>query len=603
MGLRMRVAAVIAVTAMTAVACGGGSSETPPGAGTGTGGYDKSAANSGGTPATGGVLNVLGVGDVDFLDPNITYYSVGYSIGRLISRQLYTYPAITGKTTTIIPDLATGQPEVSADGKTYRITIRDGAKWNTSPARQVTAADLIRGIKVTCNPAQPFGGLADFEDLIAGFQNFCDGFGKVPSDATAIAAYVKGHDVKGLAVDPSNPLTIVFTLTHPATYFTNMLALQCFSARPIEAMAYVPASAQLAQHTISDGPYMVKSYNPAHSFDLVRNPAWDPDTDQARKAYVDEIKVNETGDQNSIQQQLQTGIPAADLQFDTGTPSTVVPQLIAQNDPNLNLQSSVSSNPYLVFNTASPNNGGALKDVAVRRALMYALNRTNLLQDAAGPKVSPPLTHVLPPGLDGSQEFDPYPYDPAKARKLLQDAGVHDLTLKFLYRPASINSARMFQTVQADLDKVGVKVKGVGVPNADFYVRYLIVPQVAKRGVWDLSLASWGPDWYGDAALSFFAPLFDGRILPPQSSNFGLFNDPAVNSLIDRAKAATSHDRSTALWAEADRKVMEDAAVFPIADPNTPVYHAAQVHNAIYLPVLNQFDLANVWLEPGKNGG
>lgn len=601
MGLRTRIAAGIAATVMAAAACGGGSTTTDN-----TKehqGYDKSAANSGGTPAKGGVLNVLGVGDVDFLDPNVTYYSVGYTIGRLISRQLYTYPAITGKTTTIIPDLATGLPEVSADGKTYRITIREGAKWNTTPARQVTAADMVRGIKVTCNPAQPFGGLADFADLIEGFQDFCDGFGKVKTTAPAIASYVKNHEVKGLSVDSSDPLTIVFTLTHPATYFTNMLALQCFSARPIEFMAYVPASAQLAQHTLSNGPYMVKSYNPTHAFDLVRNPAWDPATDQARKAYVDEIKVNETGDQNAIQQQLQTGIPAADMQFDTGSPSTVVPQLISQDDPNLNLQSSVSSNPYLVFNIASPNNGGALKRAAVRQALMYAFNRTNLIQDAAGPRVSPPLTHVLPPGIDGSENFDPYPYNLTKARQLLKDAGVKDLTLKFLYRPASVNSARMFQTVQADLEKVGVKVKGVGVPNADFYVRYLIVPNVARRGVWDLSLASWGPDWYGDAALSFFAPLFDGRILPPQSSNFGLFNDPTVNDLIDRAKAATSHDKSSALWAEADRRVMEQAAIFPITDPNTPVYHASQVHNAIYLPVLNQFDMANVWLEPGKNGG
>jgi peptide/nickel transport system substrate-binding protein len=365
----------------------------------------------------------------------------------------------------------------------------------------------------------------------------------------------------------------------------------------------VPGSAQLAQHTLSDGPYMVKSYNPAHSFDLVRNPAWQRSTDSARKAYVDEIKINETGNQDSIQQQLQTSIPDADMQFDTGTPSTVVPQLIANKDPNLNLQSSVSTNPYIVFNTASPNNNGALGKVEVRQAISYALNRDNLVQDAAGPKVSPPLTHILPPGIDGAVDFDSYPYNTAKAKQMLQDAGANDLTLKFLYRPASATSAKMFQTVQADLAKIGVKVKGVPVPNADFYVKYLIVPQVAHRGVWDVSLSSWGPDWYGDAALSMFAPLFDGRVLPPTSSNFGLFNDPAVNDLIDRAKTAASKAESTALWTQADRKVIGDAAIFPITDPNTPVYHASQVHNAIYLPILNQFDMANVWLDAGKNGG
>jgi peptide/nickel transport system substrate-binding protein len=604
MGIRTKIAAGLAATFMAAAACGGsGSSNGPSQPAEGPGGYDKSAANLGGTPVKGGTLNVLGVGDVDFLDPNVSYYSVGYSVLRLISRQLYTYPAVTGKTTTIVPDLATGQPDVSSDGKTYRITIRDGAKWNTSPARQVTAADFVRGLKVSCNPAQPFGGLPDFEDLIVGFQSFCDGFGKVDTSATAVAAYVKDHDFAGISADPADPLTVVFKLTHPATYFQNMLALNVFSARPLEFMDYLPGSAQLAQHTLSDGPYMVKSYNPTHSFELVRNPAWAAETDQARHAYVDVIKINETGTQDSIQQQLQTDIPDADMQFDTGTPSTVVPKLIQDNDPNLNLQSSVSTNPYVVFNTASPNNSGVLAKVQVRRALMYALNRTNLIQDAAGPKVSPPLTHILPPGLDGSVDFDPYPYDMAKAKQMLQDAGATDLTLKFLYRPASVTSAKMFQTIQADLGKIGVTVKGVGVPNADFYVKYLIVPSVARHGVWDLSLTSWGPDWYGDSALSMFAPLFDGRVLPPTSSDFGLFNDPAVNSLIDQAKSAADHAQSTALWTQADRKVMDDAAIFPITDPNTPVYHASQVHNAIFLPLLNQFDMANVWLDPNKNGG
>jgi peptide/nickel transport system substrate-binding protein len=603
MGIRSKVAAGLTVVVALVTACGGGSSTSGPGPRVNDHGYDKSAANSGGTPVQGGTLNVLGVGDVDFLDPNVSYYSVGYSVFRLISRQLYTYPAITGKTTTNVADLAEGDPEISADGKTYRIKIRAGAKWNTEPARQVTAADFVRGVKVTCNPAQPFGGLPDFQDLIAGFMDFCDAFAKVDTTAGAIADFVKSHDLAGVSVDPADPLTVVFKLTHPATYFQNMLALAAFSARPIEFMNYVPGSAQLAQHMLSDGPYMVKSYNPAHAFDLVRNPAWDRSTDEVRHAYVDEIKINETGNQDTIQQQLETSIVDADMQFDTGTPSTVVPQLVAKNDPNLNLQSSVSTNPYIVYNTKSPNNDGALGKVEVRQALNFALNRDNLIQDAAGPKVSPPLTHILPPGIDGAVDFDPYPHNVAKAKQMLKDAGAEDLTLKFLYRPASVTSLKMFQTVQADLAKIGVKVKGVGVPNADFYVKYLIVPEVAQRGVWDVSLTSWGPDWYGDAALSMFAPLFDGRVLPPTSSNFGLFNDPAVNSLIDRAKTAASHDESTALWTQADRKVMEDAAIFPITDPNTPVYHASQVHNAIFMPILNQFDMANVWLESGKNGG
>ena len=83
-----------------------------------------------------------------------------------------------------MPDLAEQLPTtdnggISADGKTYTITIKQGVQWNTNPPRQVTAADAVIGVKRSCNPAQPFGGLPDFQDLIAGFKQFCDGFADV----------------------------------------------------------------------------------------------------------------------------------------------------------------------------------------------------------------------------------------------------------------------------------------------------------------------------------------------------------------------------------------------------------------------------------------
>ena len=54
---------------------------------------------------------MLGAGDVDYMDPNISYYSVGYLALRLWSRQLFTFPAVQGETTTAVPDLATTMPD------------------------------------------------------------------------------------------------------------------------------------------------------------------------------------------------------------------------------------------------------------------------------------------------------------------------------------------------------------------------------------------------------------------------------------------------------------------------------------------------------------
>ncbi len=146
---------------------------------------------------------------------------------------------------------------MSADGLKATWTIREGAQWNTDPPRQVTAEDAIRGVKITCNPAQPFGGTPDYLDLIVGFSDFCAGFSKVaPDDPAAIAEYMNTHDVEGLTVG-SNDRTVEMALTRPAAYLAGLMTLTAFSPRPAEYDAYLPASAELAQHTLSDGPYAI----------------------------------------------------------------------------------------------------------------------------------------------------------------------------------------------------------------------------------------------------------------------------------------------------------------------------------------------------------
>jgi peptide/nickel transport system substrate-binding protein len=70
----------------------------------------------------------------------------------------------------------------------------------------------VLGVKPACNPAQPFGGLTDFEDLIQGCTTFCSGFSKVRQSVAAIKTYLSSHQISGVTASGQ---TITYTLTHP----------------------------------------------------------------------------------------------------------------------------------------------------------------------------------------------------------------------------------------------------------------------------------------------------------------------------------------------------------------------------------------------------
>ena len=617
-------AAVVGAVALTmlAAACsssstsGSGSNSTGPQAL--TAGFQ--ALNPGtGAPQRGGTLNEIGVSDVQYMDYDLNYYTTDAQVMRLTVRGLFGWQAIPGHTTTPTPDLAAGMPVVSDNGLKQTVTIRSGVMWNTSPPRPVTVQDVVRGIKRACNPSPAsFGGMADFEGTIKGLSAFCTGYPSAAgSNAAALKSYVEGHNVSGITTSGN---TITFTLTKPAAWFVGALTLAPFNATPIEAENGLPNTPAVYNHMYSDGPYQITTYTPKKDIKFTRNPVWKANTDPLRKAYVDAVNVDETGNQTTIYQQMPTGSASLGMTFDSLPPPANYPNMLNQvtsGSHNVNLGATFSSNPYLVFNTVSPNNGDALSKASVRQALSYGIERSQLTKVLGGPVVNPPLTHILPPGIDGSQDvpagYNPYPYDQAKAKSMLSAAGFtssHPLQIKFLYRSDSQGQTATFNNISSQLGALGsVKVIGVPTNQSDFYGKYLYVPNAkgnpspAYKGTWDMAPAGWSPDWYGNSALSFFNPLYSspGGFPASGGSNFGYFSSATVNSTINQALTQPTEAEADKFWAKADQEVMQGAAIYPITTQVQLAEHAPYVHNAVFMPQFQNFDAANVWLS--KPGG
>ncbi|MGI5324584.1 ABC transporter substrate-binding protein [Actinomadura nitritigenes] len=583
----IKVTAGIAGLAVGLAACGGGGD----------------GASADGPPRDGRTLRIVGSSDVEHLDTASVASVGGYGLVRTFARTLFATRASNdfAETLAVQADAAARLPsrengDVGKDGRTYTIRLRDGVMWDSSPPRPVTAQDFVRGFQRLCNPASPSAGKGYYISTIKGMDGFCRGFGGVDAkDARAIAAYQHAHPIEG--VHAKDDRTLVFRLKRPASDFLNLLSLPFTAAAPREYDAYVPDSPDLRQHLISDGPYRLEEYRPGISYLLTRNPVWRQDADPIRERHVARIQITLGQDSpETVQQQIEQG--AADLAWDQPVPTSAIPRL--RDDPRFAIRETPNNSPYLVFNLRSPNNGGALGDRAVRQALEYAVDRSALIKIVGGPSVAQPLHTVIPPGNSGYAASNPYPTpnesgDPGKCRQLLAKTGHRKITLKFPYRTNSVHKL-IAQSIAENLSACGVDTELTPDTGGSFYSSTIATPARAREGQWDIAAPGWTPDWYGNNGRSIIQPLFDGRGYGQNSTDYGGYNNPQVNALIDSALTAADAGHAAGYWQQADQLIMADAAIVPLLDRAHTIFRSERVHAALFVPTAAGYDYTRLWL-------
>ena len=166
--------------------------------------------------------------------------------------------------------------------------------------------------------------------------------------------------------------------------------MTAFSPRPRSVLDYVPASQELGQNHDLRRSLPDRVLDPTKSIVYTRNPAWDRATDPLRKAYVDKVVVDETVSQDSMQQQLQTGTPTADMEFDDLPPPSQLPR----PDRRRRTPTSTSARPRRRTPTSSSTPSrrtttARWRSVRGPAGAEHALNRDHLIQVLGGPKTQP----------------------------------------------------------------------------------------------------------------------------------------------------------------------------------------------------------------------
>ena len=221
----------------------------------------------------------------------------------------------------------------------------------------------------------------------------------------------------------------------------------------------------------------------------------------------------------------------------------------------LQLDTARSPSPF-VAGGQGPN---PLQDARVRQALSLAIDR-KAIESRVMDGVATPATQFLPDGMVGTIEGLPVlPYDPARARALLAEAGYKDgFALTFhATNNRYINDARLAQVLAQFWQRIGVKVELDAMPSSVYF---------GRRGKREFSVAMGG--WGSDAAetLMFFNTwlMSTDRERGLGTSNYGGWSDARFDELAGRAKVTMDEATRVKLLQEAGKVALEEMPVIPV---------------------------------------
>ncbi len=200
-----------------------------------------------------------------------------------------------------------------------------------------------------------------------------------------------------------------------------------------------------------------------------------------------------------------------------------------------------------------------LQDVRVRQALSLAIDR-QAIQQRVMDGIATPAGQYLPDGMAGTVPGLPVlPYDPARARALLREAGYPDgFSLTFhATNNRYINDARLAQVLAQFWQRIGVKVELDAMPSSVFF---------GRRGKREFSVAMGG--WSADAAetLMFFRSwlMSTNRERGIGTSNYGGWSEPRFDGPAQQAMATMDDAARDALLRQASQVALEQMPVIPV---------------------------------------
>jgi len=340
----------------------------------------------------------------------------------------------------------------------------------------------------------------------------------------------------------------------------------------------------------------LESYEQGKELRLKKVPDYNGEGDP-RKAYADEIVFDTTvASADAASQQLQTGTADIGL-YIRAYPANVIAQY-KKTDPD-HLHSSASGSAVFISwnNPDKPATPGqeALKDLRVRQAFNYALDKADVVRGLGGPDAAQVSDQILTSTIVGYNEDSPYSTPdgkgyPEKAKALLAEAGRENLTVNLAYR-TNPEFEKIATSVQNSAKRAGIDVKLTPVPADSWSALNAFLGDKSKVDQWDLAITTWTPDWQGNSARMTLGGWLNSDFAPGGTWNGVTYSNPKLNEAAARAFAAPD---PTGDWQEANRIATEDLAWFPLIERVKTVPTSDRVTNWTWQSLGNGADITNI---------
>jgi peptide/nickel transport system substrate-binding protein len=560
--------ALVAVLGLVLAACGSSSTSSSGSSGGSSGKASASGKLETGeyqNPTTqsltggkkGGTLQVLDETDFEHIDPGIAYYSLDYEVVFATQRPLYSNKPNTS--TEASPDMAEGQPVISADNKTVTVKLKEGIKFSPPVNREVTAEDVAYAIERGDNPnvANPY--IHAYFDSVEGIKTGT------------------GGPVKGITTP--NKHEIVFKLSEPkGQLIAESLVLPLTAAVPKEyAEKYDKHKpSDYGNFQVATGPYMFKNdasgkvlqvgYFPGKSATLVRNPNWDASKD-FRPAYLDEIDIKIGGTNDVIGRQVLEGTNIVENE----PPAQSNVKLAAEKFKTQLEISPGAGSHYIGVN----NHSGVFTNENLRKAFWAALDREAMDKARGGKLVTEVGTHFIFPTINGFEQAGGAAGPKVDYNENLQGSiPVAEKYIKLAGYPSGKYTGGKTVTIvgakgnpaEQDAEIVNQTLKNLGfttkftlVETSTMYAKFCNVP---KEEIDVCPSVGWIQDFADPQTV--LGITFSGKFINATGNvNWSQLNNPKINSAISAAENVSGQGARAAAWAKIDEEIVGVAASIP----------------------------------------